>query len=264
MVCAEPDGQLIARALAPCPMPPEACDRLLQAACVVDVPPGLLQHPSPAKPLPSLWLLRSGQMAAGGVDRRGRFTEMFRVQAGEWVDVFGALGRQPGWFRTLMATEPSELLALPIDAVLRVAQQHPSVGLAFGQVLATQAQTLRDGLTEARTRGLAARLARRILDETAGRDGASQPVWQMAVRKQQLAQQLGVTSEALSRSLRQLSEQQMIAVRRYEIQVLNRVMLQYLSESRGAMPAVTAARGSTRRAPLREVRAHAAGLALAA
>ncbi|KAB0573839.1 Crp/Fnr family transcriptional regulator [Ideonella dechloratans] len=264
MVCSEPDCQLIARALAPSVIPSEACDRLLQAACVIDVPIGLIQHPTPAKPLPSLWLLRRGQLAAGGLDRRGRFTELFRVQAGEWVDVFGALALQPAWFRSLMATEPSELLALPIDAVLRIAQQHPAVGLAFGQVLAGQAQALRDGLTDARTRGLAARLARRILDETAGRDGAPQPVWQMAVRKQQLAQQLGVTSEALSRSLRQLSEQQLIAVRRYEIQVLNRVMLQYLSESRGPMPTVTAARGSTRRAPLREVRAHAAGLALAA
>ncbi|WP_374588848.1 Crp/Fnr family transcriptional regulator [Ideonella dechloratans] len=264
MVCSEPDCQLIARALAPSVIPSEACDRLLQAACVIDVPIGLIQHATPAKPLPSLWLLRRGQLAAGGLDRRGRFTELFRVQAGEWVDVFGALGHQPGWFRSLMATEPSELLALPIDAVLRIAQQHPAVGGAFGQVLASQAQALRDGLTDARTRGLAARLARRILDETAGRDGAPQPVWQMAVRKQQLAQQLGVTSEALSRSLRQLSEQQLIAVRRYEIQVLNRVMLQYLSESRGPMPTVTAARGSTRRAPLREVRAHAAGLALAA
>jgi hypothetical protein len=72
-----------------------------------------------------------------------------------------------------------------------------------------------------------------------------------------------VTSEALSRSLRQLSEQRLIAVRRYEIQVLNRVMLQYLSESGGPMPAVTAPR-APRRAPPREVRAHAAGLALAA
>ncbi|MCO5978778.1 Crp/Fnr family transcriptional regulator [Ideonella oryzae] len=264
MVCAEPDGQLIARALAPCPIPPEACDRLLQAACVVDVPPGLLQHPSPAKPLPSLWLLRSGQMAAGGVDRRGRFTEMFRVQAGEWVDVFGALGRQPGWFRALMATEPSELLALPIDALLRIAQQHPAVGLAFGQVLAAQAQTLRDGLTEARTRGLAARLARRILDETAASTGlACRPVWQMAVRKQQLAQQLGVTSEALSRSLRQLIEQGVIAVQRYEVRILNRVMLQYLSESRGALPAAAGGRRSVPASP-RATRAHAAGLALAA
>jgi hemerythrin-like domain-containing protein len=190
MVCSEPDCQLIARALAPSVIPSEACDRLLQAACVIDVPIGLIQHATPAKPLPSLWLLRRGQLAAGGLDRRGRFTELFRVQAGEWVDVFGALG-QPGWFRSLMATEPSELLALPIDAVLRIAQQHPRWAWPSARCWppgpgparrADRCPHPRPGCPP----------GRRILDETAGRDGASsQPVWQMAVRKQQLAQQLG-------------------------------------------------------------------------
>ena len=67
MVCSEPDCQLIARALAPSVIPPEACDRLLQAACVIDVPIGLVQHPTPAKPLPSLWLLRRGRKLSRSV-----------------------------------------------------------------------------------------------------------------------------------------------------------------------------------------------------
>ncbi len=220
------DEELLNEALAPVGLPPGTMAQLMAAAFAVELPEGPLRHPCPTRPVRALWLLRRGELALGGRDRHGCFTETRRVHRGEWMDVFGALGTQPAWFHDLTALRDSEALALPLNAVVNAMCTDPAATLAFGQVLAGQAVLLRDGLRTLRNCGFGARLAGRVLDETAcSANGQPQSVWTMHIRKQHLAQQLGVSSETLSRGLRALVDAGVIAVRAYAVHVLDREAL---------------------------------------
>lgn len=246
------DELLIARALAPLQLQAVAVERLRATALVVDLPAGPIQHPAPDHPVRALWLLRSGELALGGRDRHARFTEMRRVKRGEWVDVFGALGARPEWFHDMTALCDSEVLALPVSTVMQTICADPAAALAFGQVLLGQAQLLRDGLSTMRNCSFGSRLARRLLDETAGGPQA-QPsaIWTMRCRKQNLAQQLDVSSETLSRGLRALCDAGLIVVRGYDVQVLDRPALSAVASTGNLPGADRLGDGLGRRAPRR-------------
>lgn len=164
------DRKLIADALAPVELPSLVLERLTATALVVELPAGPIRHPGPDWPVRALWLLRQGEISLGGRNRHGNFTEVRRVLPGEWVDVFGALGARPGWFDDMRALHDSEALALPLSGVMQLSCEDPVIGLAFGQLLSTQARQLRDGQSVLRNRSFGGRLASRILDETADLD----------------------------------------------------------------------------------------------
>lgn len=222
----------VAQALVPCAVRPETCARLAAAAFSVEMPEGPLPDAPSLLPVPALWLLHRGQVVIGTRDAGGSFKETGRAQPGDWIDVFGTLGREGSWFHGLTASEPCELLALPVAAVLAAIRRDPAAGVAFGEVLCRQARALRDGLTDFRTRSLIARLAQRILAETSPTDdGLARRQWHMGLRKRHLADQLGVSLEALSRTFRQLREEGVIDVRSYLIAVLDRAALVHISET---------------------------------
>ncbi len=230
------DRKLIAAALAPVELPSFALERLMMTALVVELPVGPVRYPRPDGPVRALWLLRRGEIALGDRDRHGDFTEIRRLLPGDWVDVFGALSARPAWFQDMMALRDSEALALPLSGVMQLICADPAVGHAFGQVLSTQAQHLRDGQLTLRNRSFGGRLASRLLDETvACVDERPRSVWTMGIRKRHLAQQLDVSSETLSRGLRALCDAGVIDVRGYDLEVLDRRALAEIARS-GKLP----------------------------
>lgn len=217
------DVDLLRQALQPCQVDPDVLHALLAPAAVLALEPGLVRHPGPASPVPSLWLLRRGRMAIGTQDRKRRFVEARRATAGQWVDVFGALCTPPAWFNELRALGRCELLAIPVAEVLRVMATDDRAASAFSSLLATEALSLRDGFGQQRQLPLRARLAKRLLDATPANGGGPDPAtWHMDIPKQHLAQQLGVSKEALSRMLRSFSDAGLIRVQGYAITVLDR------------------------------------------
>lgn len=230
------DCKLLADALALAEPPSFALERLMMTALVVELPVGPVRHPRPDWPVRALWLLRRGEIALGDRDRHGDFTEIRRLLPGEWVDVFGGLSARPAWFHDMMALRDSEALALPLSGVMQLMCADPAVGHAFGQVMSTEAQHLRDGQRTLRSRSFGARLASRMLDETAGCGNEPQRrVWTMGMRKRHLAQQLDVSSETLSRGLRALCDAGVILVRGYDLEVLDRGALAEIARS-GNLP----------------------------
>lgn len=230
------DRKLIADALAPAVLPPPTLEQLTVTALIVDLPAGSTRRLGPDWPVRALWLLRKGEIALGGKDRRGEFSEMRRVLPGEWLDVFGALGAEPTWFHEMQVLRDSEALALPLSTVMQLICADPEAGLAFGQLVSTQASQLRDGQSTLRNRSFAGRLASRLLDETSGCvDMQARRIWTMGIRKQHLAQQLDVSSETLSRGLRALCEAGVIEVRGYDLEVMDTRTLVDIARS-GCLP----------------------------
>jgi CRP-like cAMP-binding protein len=162
--------------------------------------------------------LVEGQAACGWwQDGRGLSAE--RVQhapawlalAGPWVD-----GRHG--FDALAQT-PVQLVDLPLAPLRSLLACHPLLALRFTDALAKEVGRLEGRLHELMHKDAGARLAAWICAQFAGR---TQPtVLRLAERKRDIASQLGMTPETLSRLMRSLSDRGLIAVSGYQLRVLD-------------------------------------------
>jgi CRP/FNR family transcriptional regulator len=179
----------------------------------------------------ALWLVARGSVALG-LRCGGALQQRRSVEAGEWLDLGSALlhGR---YSEDAEAQTNAVVWQLPLQAVLRCAQVHPSVMPALATALAAQVRGLIDGTRALMTKDVLGRCASWLLAHAEierGADGRLAGRLRLQQRKRAVAQELGTTAETFSRTLRQLSRDGLIEVQGYSITLLQVEALQQLAD----------------------------------
>ena len=133
-------------------------------------------------------------------------------------------GRYPAFAETL---QPSTLLFFPKREFLDLLHQHSRLAINMIAGLSRFLRQFTVQIEDLTFRDVPARLARYLL--SLGRPGTTSV--SLPVSKTQLASNLGTTSETLSRTLRKLSDDEVIDVKGKEIEILDADRLFFLAES---------------------------------
>jgi CRP-like cAMP-binding protein len=172
--------------------------------------------------------LIDGQAACGWW-QAGRGLSADRVQhAPAWLDLAGPWVDGRHGFDALAQT-PVNVVELPLAPLRALVAQHPVLALRFTDALAREVGRLESRLHELMHKDAGARLAAWICAQFAGR--AQPMVLRLAERKRDIASQLGMTPETLSRLMRSLSDRGLIAVSGYQLRVLDPQGLQGMAGS---------------------------------
>jgi CRP-like cAMP-binding protein len=206
------------------PLPNDDAQALDALATLRSVPEGeaVVQRGSAARHLVALL---EGQAACGwSQPERGLSAE--RVLHGPaWLVLAGPLGDGSQDCDVVAQTrlQVAELAAEPLRALIA---RRPMLSLRFIDTLAREVGRLDGRLHALMHKDAGARLAAWLCEQSQGR---TQAVLRLAERKRDIASQLGMTPETLSRMMRSLSERGLIAVSGYTVRVLDAEALQGLA-----------------------------------
>lgn len=170
-------------------------------------------------------MLLEGQVVIGHAEP-GQAMKAERVLHGPaWLDLSSAWchGQFVG---DAVAQSASVVATLPLSALRSVLGQRPALALRFVDVLVHEVCRLGAQTHELMHKDAPARLAAWLQRQI---HGSAQAVLRLAERKRDIASQLGMTPETLSRLMRSLSEQGLISVDGYTVRVLDPRGLQRLA-----------------------------------
>lgn len=165
----------------------------------------------------ALFILLDGQVVIGHSQPGQAMKAEQVLHAPAWLDLAAAWCH--GKFGAdAVAQAPSLVAELPLAPLRALLSQHPTPALRFVEALAQEVCRLGSLTHELMHKDAPARLAAWLRRHT---DGDAQAVLRLAERKRDIASQLGMTPETLSRLMRSLSEQGLIAVNGYTVRVLD-------------------------------------------
>lgn len=164
-----------------------------------------------------LVILLDGQAVIGHL-QEGQTMKAERVLHGPaWLDL--SSGWCHGQFSgDAVAQSRVQVASLPLAALRSLLSQRPALALRLIDVLAHEVCRLGAQTHELMHKDAPARLAAWLRRQI---DGSAQAVLRLAERKRDIASQLGMTPETLSRLMRSLSEQGLIRVDGYTVQILD-------------------------------------------
>jgi CRP-like cAMP-binding protein len=169
----------------------------------------------------TLVALLDGDVALGFRTADGIFRNERIVRGPAWLDLSSAwLSGQHAM--DAQAWSPITVLELPRDALSTQLERHPTLARRIIQCLAREVQALAVNTHELMHKDAPARLAQ-WLHERCEREGQppQQAVVQLPMRKRDIASQLAITPETLSRLMRSFTRQGVIEVAGYTVRVLN-------------------------------------------
>lgn len=176
----------------------------------------LLSRQEPAR---ELLVLAQGDAALGSVQDGGPFQPERSLQGPAWLDAASAwLGGVPA--QDALALSDVQLLALPQAALAPLLARHPALAHELLLVLARQVHQLTAVAHDLMHKDAETRFSAWLLQRCAA-DPATpgRALVTLHERKRDIAAQLGITPETLSRLLRQLSRKGLIAVKGYTVTV---------------------------------------------
>lgn len=176
-----------------------------------------------------LWLLVSGKVSLGKHDAQGRWWQSREFRPGDWVDVLSAWAEQ-AHAEAAQALTDVQVHVLPVVEVARLCELQPGLAQALLRSVAAQAREITLNRQALLTKDIHARLAAWLLEQS--RLAGDCDHLQLQLQKKDLASQLGVTPETISRCLRALHEKGIAHMDRYQLRILDRPALQTLAERR--------------------------------
>jgi CRP-like cAMP-binding protein len=215
--------------LGPTALAPEAVAALQAIASVRDLPAGSLLISS-REPSRDLCVLARGDAALGTVPDDGHFHPERTVQSPGWLDASSAwLGGNAAL--DAVAVSDVQIVMLPRAALQQAMARHPDLARRIVATLARQVHALtvvaHDLMHKDAETRFADWLLQRCTPETESADGPQ--VVALHERKRDIAAQLAITPETLSRLLRQLSRKGLIDVMGYTVRVLDLAALRAIA-----------------------------------
>ena len=201
----------------------------LQEICQVrELPAGSLLVAS-REPARELWLIARGDAALGSALPDGSFHPERSVQGPGWLDASSAwLGGHPA--QDAVALSDVMLVTVPRGELQALMLRHPELARRLVTTLAGQVQSLTLATHDLMHKDAEGRFAAWLVQRCAGSaqsDGSA--TVSLNERKRDIASQLAITPETLSRLLRQLSRKGLICVTGYTVKVLDVAALRALA-----------------------------------
>lgn len=166
-------------------------------------------------PAHSLWLLVEGRVSLGKGDRAGRWWQSKELGPGEWIDVSSAWtgNSHP---ETALALTPVLVHEFPVEEV--DAHCLGDSALARALLASVASQACRSTLQKQAllTKDANARIAAWLLESCKAPLDAREAELSLSQQKRDIASQLGLTPETLSRGLRRLQEMGLLSMRGYK------------------------------------------------
>jgi CRP-like cAMP-binding protein len=212
--------QRVWQALMGAPAPTAAeCDWLNSLVQVRTVPQGAAVF-SRMETARTVVAVADGDVALGFRTVDGTFRSERIVRGPAWLDLSSA------WLSATHAMDAqawsvATLLELPRDALQAQIDRQPAMGRRIIQGLAREVQALAVNTHELMHKDAPARLAQWLLQRCECLDDAQQAVVQLPMRKRDIASQLAITPETLSRLMRSFARQGVIDVAGYTVRVLD-------------------------------------------
>ena len=212
------------RVLGPVPLAPEVMEQLLLLSNPREVAAGrlVLARQEMAR---GLSLLVQGDVGFGVVQPEQVFHPERSVKAPAWLDISSVwLGRSHA--QDAVAFSDASVVNVSRSAYQALMSRYPELALRTVHCLAAQVNALTQTTHDLMHKGADARLAAWLLERCVVDPAASgKLIVKLGERKRDIASLLAVTPETLSRLLRQLSGDGLIAVHGYSITVLDPLAL---------------------------------------
>ena len=182
----------------------------------------------------ALVALRSGEVALGFRTADGTFRTARIVRGPAWLDLSSAWLAGPHAMDA-QALGTASVVELPRDGLEARLADHPELAQRLIQGLAREVQALTVNTHELMHKDAPARLAQWLFQRCEPIEGApgatGQAVVQLHERKRDVASQLAITPETLSRMMRSFTRQGVIEVSGYSVRVIDPAALQRLAKA---------------------------------
>ena len=170
----------------------------------------------PTGPARALVLLLSGDVVLGSRSADGSLRTERSVIGPAWLDISAAWLDQP-YAMEAQALSDVVIAELPIDALQERLPHHPALAQQFCQMLAQQIHQMTLASRNLLHNDAPARLAQWLLQRCPSATG---PVdLRLQERKRDIAQQLAMSPETLSRLMRSFEAKGVLSVRGYQVRV---------------------------------------------
>lgn len=177
----------------------------------------------------SLWLLLRGQVSVGKRDAAGRWWQSCELEAGDWIDV-GSAWMGGSYPETALALSPVLVHEFPVDEVSRHCLGDAALTRVLLACVASRARCATLDKQALLTKDIHARLADWLLHQLEQHGGGQE--LRLRQHKKDIASQLGVTPETLSRNLRQLQAEGLLLMQGYRLHFPDLARLSALAERR--------------------------------
>jgi CRP-like cAMP-binding protein len=182
----------------------------------------------------TLVALRSGEVALGFRTTDGTFRTERIVRGPAWLDLSSAWLAGPHAMDA-QALGPATVIELPREALEARLADHPDLAQRLIQGLAREVQALAVNTHELMHKDAPARLAQWLFQRCEPLEGAAgaagQAVVRLRERKRDVASQLAITPETLSRLMRSFTRQGVIEVSGYSVRVIDPAALGRLAQA---------------------------------
>jgi len=179
-----------------------------------------------AEPNQGLYLVEQGTVKICRYAADGREHILHLVHPGDTFNDVAALDGGPNP-ACATAFNDVTLWRIPRAELRRVAAQHPELAWALIESIAQRARYLVNVVQDLAMRNVKGRLARLLLEEARSAERGTPPV---ALTQEEMASRLGTVREVVGRALRSLAAENVIAMEKQRIVIVDRRRLEQAAE----------------------------------